>query len=493
MRSKRIRRRFFSSPRWAIERIEDRTLLTGNVIAHVVAGNLVVVGDNKANEIGLQSTSGGKLELVSLDGTTTINGSSSPFTTSAVTGGVSIALGSGNDVVDVGDTSLATSLPHGLLIILGNGADQVQIENTSIGGSIVILGGNGGDTIAIGSPSTSADVSVGADVAIVGGNGADTIAVFDADITDDLAIIDGNGNDHVQVGFDEGLGIIGQDEDATGHVNVGHDLSITVGSGLDHVAVADVNVTNNLIVVTGNGSDEVLLGAAHTPDTDQSPFTSLVYGQVTVGGSLTVLLADPPSLFGPSFSNSFDNFCGTNVNLSSIITFAEGQGSESTAAWCCGFGGWCGGRTDPSVASETNTLLLVDVTVNGNTTITASGGNNQIGVLDGPTFGGAFTIVTGSGNDSIVLASNGFLGKVLISSGGGTDTIGLAQNYFQSAVTVTGGSGSDTFLQTQNQAGFANTYVSGPPTVISIANNLPNETPTQFADAFTWLSALLGL
>ena len=90
-RGKRISRRNLISPRWALERLEDRTLLSGNVTATVTsAGNLQVVGDFKDNQIVIQSTPSGALQVSSLDGTTTINGGSSPFSTTAVTGDVDV-------------------------------------------------------------------------------------------------------------------------------------------------------------------------------------------------------------------------------------------------------------------------------------------------------------------------------------------------------------------------------------------------------------------
>ena len=70
---------------WALERLEDRTLLSGNVAATVTsAGNLLVVGDAKANQIAIQTTSGA-LQVSSLDGTTMINGGSGPFTAAGFT------------------------------------------------------------------------------------------------------------------------------------------------------------------------------------------------------------------------------------------------------------------------------------------------------------------------------------------------------------------------------------------------------------------------
>src|SRR5580700_11193475 len=132
-RGKRTTRRARSSPRWALERLEDRTLLSGNVTATVTgAGNLLVVGDAKGNEILIQSTSGGALQVSSLDGTTTINGGSSPFSTTGVTGNVAVFMKQGADVVDVGGTGMLTTLPKNLFVDTGSGDDTVDVENASI-------------------------------------------------------------------------------------------------------------------------------------------------------------------------------------------------------------------------------------------------------------------------------------------------------------------------------------------------------------------------
>ena len=197
---------------WALECLEQRTLLTGNVIAAVVAGgNLLVLGDSKANQIGIQSTAGGGLKISSLDGTTKINGSTSPFTASGVTGSVTILLGQGNDVLHIGGGTPQTVIPQNLLIVLGNGQDTVDIATATIGGNASIFGGSGGDTVAVGSAATSSLVNVGGNLLINGGAGNSTLAVFDADVTGNLTLIGNGTSDHIQVGYDAGLGIIGDE------------------------------------------------------------------------------------------------------------------------------------------------------------------------------------------------------------------------------------------------------------------------------------------
>ena len=201
------------------------------------SGNLLVLGDSKANQIGIQSTGTGCFQISSLDGTTKINGSTNPFTANGVTGNVYIFLGQGNDVLQIGGATvtstaspavvpITTSIPQNLLIVTGNGNDTVDIENTSIGGSVAIFGGIGTDVFTVGSPATGVAVTVGDNLLIDGGVGNSTLAVFDANVTGNLMLIGNGTNDHIQVGYDEGLGIIGN-ESETGHVNVGGNLSIT--------------------------------------------------------------------------------------------------------------------------------------------------------------------------------------------------------------------------------------------------------------------------
>lgn len=490
------------APESAVECLEERTLLTGNVLAAVLAGgNLLVLGDSKANQIGIQSTSGGKLQISSLDGTTRINGGSRPFNANGVTGSVYIFLGQGNDMLQLGGGTLTTNIPKNLLIVTGNGNDTVNLANAAIGGSVTIFGGLGKDTLTVGSAATATAVSVGGDLRIDGGFGNSTIAVFDADVTGNLSIIGNGSNDHIQVGYDEGLGIIG-DESETGHVNVGGNLTITddgssgfgfslsglgawgtiacaadpssysiagcnsffCGGGPDffglfdsllaglgcggfggspgcgnsggsaggeHVAVADVNVTGNLSVNTGSGKDEILIGAAHTPATDNNPLLNLVFGPVTVGGNLRV---------------------------------SSGAGDD--------------------------TVLLVAVAVTGDTKLDTGAGNDDVGVLDSSTFMGDFTIEAGRGNDSIVLSTDSFMGAVAIHGGAGTDTIGLGDSLFQSSVTIYGGPGNDTYLETKGA--FANDFAGGNPVLISVENS-SDVSATDFVAAFPWLSALLGV
>src|SRR5262245_43598107 len=101
----------------AVERLEERRLLAGNVTASVVNGNLVVSGDSASNDVVIAQTPSG-IVVLGQPGTT-INGGAS-FTAVGVTGDVRVTLGGGNDTLQA-----AVAVPRDLTIDLGSGDDAV--------------------------------------------------------------------------------------------------------------------------------------------------------------------------------------------------------------------------------------------------------------------------------------------------------------------------------------------------------------------------------
>jgi hypothetical protein len=485
----------------AIECLEERTLLTGNVLAAVLpGGNLLVLGDSKANQIGIQSTSGGGLQISSLDGTTKINGTAGPFTANGVTGNVYIFMGQGNDVVQMGGGTLTTNIPKNLLIATGNGNDMVHIASTAIGGSVSIFGGTGNDTMTVGSASTATAVSIGDDLLIYGGFGNSTLAVFDANVTGNLTIIGNGSNDHIQVGYDEGLGIIGVAE--PDNVNVGGNLTITdVGSGCGF----------SLAGLGGLGAIACAI--------DPSAFS--IAGCLTFAGNggLNSFAGD----CGPNVLGFFNSFLGcglgggttsgtrggehvavADVDVTGNLSIQTGSGNDEILVGAAHtpatdsnplinlvFGPVSvGGNLNVKAGAGNDTTLLVGISVTGNTQLDSGDGNDNIGVLDSSSFMGNFTIHAGRGNDSIVLSTDTFLGKVTINGGIGSDTIGLADSFFRLTVTINGGPGNDTFLETQ--VPFANDFAGGDPILNSIETN-SDVSATAFVAAFPWVSSLLGV
>jgi hypothetical protein len=222
----------------AVERLEDRTLLTGNVVAQTLAGgDLRIRGDFDDNQIVVRATATG-VEVASLDGTTTINDGLGPFAQDNPVRNVFIDMNGGDDVVHFGDDNLHLSITRNLVIDGGWGDDTIQVLNATIGGDACLSGGWG--------------------------------------------------EDHVQVGFDAGLGIIGVDETLTGHVEVGRSLKIKTDGGQDHIAVVDTNVGRDLTIKSDGRDDEILIGAARVPAEDSVPLSDLVFGHVAVTGDVKV-------------------------------------------------------------------------------------------------------------------------------------------------------------------------------------------------------------
>jgi hypothetical protein len=506
-RGKRTSRRTLSSPRWALERLEERTLLSGNVTATVTTGgNLLVVGDAQANQIAIQTTSGA-LQVSSLDGTTTINGGAGPFTATGFTGDVDVFMKQGADVVDVGGTGAVTSLPHNLVIDTGSGNDTVAVENASIGGSVALFGGAGSDTFTVGSSSSEAPVTVGGSVFIVGGTGTgNTIAVFDAEITGDLKIFSSGSNDQIQVGFDAGLGIIG--EDATAHVDVGGNLQINTPSSdpfcFGHGAFDDFSqgswwgIGNAFTSLLGSRS----FGCS---DLGQSLANDLAFLQGWCGG-------DGGSWCGGGHGNSSsgtEHVSVADVTVTGNTNIHTGDGADqillgaapvpsgdTSAPLNLVFGPVnISGNLHVNAGNGNNTVLLDGISVTGNTTVKTGRGADQIAVLgnDG-SFTGTFKIDSGSGDDKIAIINGAtFLNSVTINAGRGSDVMWLAQSLFQGSVTINGGPGTDTLLQSQTI--FPNSFTAGNPVLNSIEVNMPDVSPTDaiVTTNFGWLNTLLGV
>ena len=153
----------------------------------------------------------------------------------------------------------------------------------------------------------------------------------------------------------------------------------------------------------------------------------------------------------------------------------------------------------PGVSNGGDTMVLVGVSVTGNTLLRTGNGNNDIAVLGGAggpdeAFGGSFTIDAGNGNDNVVIADGAvFLDNVTLNLGKGNDVVWLAGDLFQQSVNINGGPGNDTLMQSGTL--FPNDFVGGPPTETSIENNLPDVSPSDpdVVAAFGWLSGLLGV
>src|SRR5262245_35512953 len=98
----------------SFETLESKQMLAGDVTVSVVAGTMLVKGDDAGNHVQItQGDNGTSFIVKGLDGTTVkMNGTTAPETGLVVTGvkGVNVNMGSGPDIVDVAGVQIQRAL-----------------------------------------------------------------------------------------------------------------------------------------------------------------------------------------------------------------------------------------------------------------------------------------------------------------------------------------------------------------------------------------------
>ena len=127
-------RRAIRREKLTLESLEDRTMLDGNVSAVLSrSGDLVIKGDNAANDFAVVQTDVG-FQIMGLDGTT-VNGANS-FEITGVTRDLRIDAGRGSDVVHLFDVAV----PRNLAVNGGAGDDYLSTDQTTTGGKSSVKG-----------------------------------------------------------------------------------------------------------------------------------------------------------------------------------------------------------------------------------------------------------------------------------------------------------------------------------------------------------------
>ncbi|PAY16772.1 hypothetical protein CKO51_24845 [Rhodopirellula sp. SM50] len=190
----------------SVQRLEPRRLMAGDVSAFFAAGrfpfldNLVVEGDQQANEIRVVEDGTGGATIEGLNGTT-VNGL--PVVTIQSESGYIVhslvELGNGDDVL-IYELSNNQSASHGTEIHTGNGDDEVTIGAAGALGTLRIETGVGDDRVVF----ELADSALLQALDIDTGNGDDEV-LFQADAAGSslialrhIRIDTGRGNDTVR-------------------------------------------------------------------------------------------------------------------------------------------------------------------------------------------------------------------------------------------------------------------------------------------------------
>jgi hypothetical protein len=119
-----------------LEVLEDRTLLSGNVVAKNSAGVLTITGDNGDNMYRIDQTHNLGVPTLSVTGiATAINGmknGTANFPLSSVKE-IDISEGNGRNTVSLGERA-GFSIPGNLLINAGSNANKFSLEGITAGG-----------------------------------------------------------------------------------------------------------------------------------------------------------------------------------------------------------------------------------------------------------------------------------------------------------------------------------------------------------------------
>jgi hypothetical protein len=446
--------------------LEGRLTPTGNVTTSLVGGNLTITDNTAASSLTLSQPAAGEITITP-DAGTTINGKAGPVTISGVTGGLNVNLGTGNDTLtfDLSQHSLA-------------------VANVSIAGS------TGNKTVLTNTAGTTNALDVHGNFKEILGNGTDFTMLHQFNVGGNMTIDHANGNALVFLGIDPAnLGKLFNS--VAGALTVDNVTpSGAVGSGFDVDALEETNVGGDITAHMGLGDPSGFGG--------WTSVGSLSSKSITVGGNVTIT-GHAFLAFG-DFANDGEEVVNAHVagnvtmdlgsGVGNTALFGSGTSASSTSAnnvIIMGSGAHDAVTVGPSVVHSNLTVALLgpggnsisvdDVSVAGDTALSASGGANTIAIdnlVPGSTFGGSVGIFMGGTNNLLEINSHSqgspgtttFDGMVLADLGAGNDTLILAEAGkvdFKAASALVGGTGTNhAFVNQHNIEGV-------PPTLINFS------------------------
>lgn len=249
-----------------IECLESRQMMAGDVTVAVVDGNLLIHGDELANQIAITAAEmEGSYLIKGLDGTTVHRELSTD-----PPGGEVVVSGVTRDVV----------------IRMGEGDDVVRIDDAAFRGNVSIATGGGSDQVVLGLrpneipvPAAAASdaetdhrllvegVHIGGSLRIATGADGDKIRVAHAAVRGSLLVLAGEGEDEVIIGepseTPQDFAALGAAETPSDSVEVGHQISIHLGGGNDALALHNAEAYRGVLVDGGAGDDRMRFRNLH--------------------------------------------------------------------------------------------------------------------------------------------------------------------------------------------------------------------------------------
>ncbi len=495
----------------SVERLETRTLLTGNLSTSHVGGQYSLTGTDAAEEVSIQpQTTAGRYTLLGVNGTT-INGQSQAIIDGA----------------------------NSLIFNLLGGDDKVSLDASvnpvfNLAGSLTVNGGDGNNFFAIGGLFSPAKekASIGGNLIVTGGNGQDTVAIQlggGTVVQGSVQFNFGNGDSRVttnnlKVNGAGGLSLAAANGDDTatfGALTVAHNVALNFGSGS---ATATINGNAGIFATATSTS----IGGSLSMSNVNGDGSLNVDDHLTIGGSVSLSLGDFGSATFGTGTVSADSIyiVASNVDVTSNGTLttrrdATFAGSTSTVVdlhgattiggnltWRGGSGGF-GNRfavdafstkplivkgsalfvsghgfneiTIQSSATNPKSSIGVDLTIYGNPgadivtldnlTIRRNGniflgdGKNQLSLgqgVGGVTIGGSLAIFGGDGGNSVQLFGVTVAGNTAMNLGSGADSVNVIESSFYTFQLNTGNGDDTVNLQPGNFGTTGKSSFSGP-------------------------------
>lgn len=485
----------------SVERLEDRSLLAGNVFADIRGGALVMRGDNLGNEVLIQQPTSTSFLLTPLAGTT-INGSAGPVALSGYRGRVNVVAGGGDDHFRFDGTARAIHLGAAATLDLGTGNDKLELLNTVTGRALVVNAGPGNDRVdfqgsyayvgvLIGGPGFDALNRVGTmfrhgpvvvqfeqHTSIAGPTAnSDTATALEGEsVTINVAANDSGGGSSLDL---DSIVITDPPENGTlavnadGTVNYTHDGSETTSDSFRYtIADEDGAVSNEAQVniaitpvdetpVTEPPTISDAPDATIEVDSQLGPLNIAIGDDATAAGDLTLTAASSNTALVP---NANIVLGGSGATRTLVVTPVAGVSGTSTITLTV---------TDEEGLTATDTFVLTVEPGNEGPTISdvpdqTTNVNSQIGPLivtigDDTTAAGDLQITATSSNQAIVAS-----GSIQLGGSGNTRTVLITPEI--------GATGTATITLTVTDADSVSTAetfvvtVSGAPAISDVAN-----------------------
>ena len=322
--------------RLALEKLQIRELLAGDVTAAVTNGFLVVRGDDAANELTIERVSGDRVRVTGATGTT-INGLTQPAILK-VRKGYDIATGGGDDKLTViglnavgryeirmelgagNDTLVASNLVAQRIHSNGEaGNDSITVRNSRSRRGSGVGGGAGDDTIVL------ENLRFGNGSCIDGGTGKNTVQEtnnrygvrFTKLNTDpnapsdntNVAPVANNDSATLAVSATTQINVLSNDTDSTGAIDPKTVTIVTQPIS----GTASVNATTGVITYTHNGGAARTDSLTYTVKDDKGLTSNVATVSIAITATPT-----PPTSVADSFS--VINNASATINLANNDT-----------------------------------------------------------------------------------------------------------------------------------------------------------------------------